>query len=186
MTKALPEPTWKISDALAKRVIWVFSGIVFAAVAVLERVHIDPPAGFDVHLLAKANALINSTVAVLLLVGLVTVKLGRWQAHRKTMIAAIALSALFLVSYILHHLFAGDTRYGGQGALKALYFVVLITHILLAAGSLPFILTTAYRGLSGKYAHHRRIAKWTWPVWFYVSVSGVIVYLMISPYYQAS
>jgi putative membrane protein len=99
------------------------------------------------------------------------------------MIAAIVLSALFLVSYICHHLFAGDTRFGGVGPIRTVYFIILITHIFLAAIILPFILFTAYRALTGEYSKHTKIARITWPIWFYVSVTGVIVYLMISPYY---
>jgi putative membrane protein len=100
------------------------------------------------------------------------------------MLAAIVMSVLFLVSYICHHLLAGDTSYGGQGAIRYLYYFILITHIVLAAVILPFILFTSYRALVAEWPAHRKLARITWPVWFYVSVTGVIVYLMISPYYQ--
>ena len=99
------------------------------------------------------------------------------------MLSAMILSILFLVSYILHHLFTGETSFGGTGAIKAVYYVILATHILLAGLSLPFILLTAYRSLSAEYPAHRKLAKRVWPVWFYVSVTGVVVYLMINPYY---
>jgi putative membrane protein len=99
------------------------------------------------------------------------------------MMGAIVLSVLFLVSYIAHHLLAGDTKFGGEGAIRLVYFVILITHIFLAAVILPFILFTAYRSLTGEYDKHKKLAKYTWPLWLYVSVTGVIVYLMISPYY---
>jgi putative membrane protein len=138
---------------------------------------------WDIHVFAKINAVINTLVSVLLLAGLFTAKAKRWAMHRSVMLAAILCSVLFLVSYILHHLFAGDTPFGGTGAVKVIYYVILVTHILLAGGSLPFILTTAYRALSAQYPAHRNLAKRVWPIWFYVSVTGVVVYLMISPYY---
>ena len=99
------------------------------------------------------------------------------------MISAMSLSVLFLVSYIAHHLLTGDTKFGGTGFIRPVYFFILITHIFLAAVILPFILFTAYRGLTAEWPLHRRIAKITWPIWLYVSVTGVVVYLMISPYY---
>ena len=100
------------------------------------------------------------------------------------MITAITLSVLFLVSYICHHLFAGDTKFGGVGPVRYLYFFILMTHIFLAAIILPFILFTAYRAMISEFPRHKKIARITWPVWLYVSVTGVLVYLMISPYYS--
>lgn len=98
--------------------------------------------------------------------------------------SAIVLSVLFLVSYIAHHLLSGDTKFGGEGTIRLVYFIILITHIFLAAVILPFILFTAYRSLTGEYEKHKKLARYTWPLWLYVSVTGVIVYLMISPYYS--
>jgi putative membrane protein len=99
------------------------------------------------------------------------------------MLAAIVLSVLFLISYICHHLFAGDTKFGGVGTIRYFYFFILITHIFLAAIILPFILFTAYRAMISEFPQHKRIARITWPIWLYVSVTGVLVYLMINPYY---
>lgn len=183
MPQPYPKPALSIPQPKASRLIWVFSAIVFTAVVVLNRVQLPAPGAFDVHVFARVNAVLNSLVSLLLLVGLFTAKGGNWTAHRAAMLGAMALSVLFLVSYILHHLFAGDTPYGGSGAAKVLYYIILATHILLAAGSLPYILFTAYRALSGRYPEHRRLARRTWPVWLYVSVSGVVVYFLISPYY---
>lgn len=183
MRETPPKPSITIPEPKAKRLIWAFSVIVFAAVVVLNRVQVAAPEGFDVHVFARINAVLNSAVSLLLITGLFTARAGRYILHRRVMITAMALSVLFLVSYILHHLFAGDTRFGGEGAIKAVYYIILATHILLAAGSLPFILFTAHRGLSGRYPEHRKLARRVWPVWLYVSVSGVVVYLMISPYY---
>jgi putative membrane protein len=154
--------------------------------------------GFDVHVFAKANAIINSMAALLLLAGLFTVKQKKYLLHKKIMLTAIALSGLFLLSYIAHHLLAGDTKYGDinhdgilsldekvmAGNMRMIYYFILITHIPLAAIILPFILFTAYRALTGEYDKHKKLVRVTWPVWFYVAVTGVVVYLMISPYYN--
>ncbi len=185
MTKkeAFPPASMHIGSTTAKRLIWTFSGIVFLAVVVLNRVQVPTSGSWDVHVFAKVNAVINSLVSLLLLAGLYTVRTGRYGSHRKVMILAMILSVLFLVSYILHHLFAGETTFGGEGALRVLYYIVLATHIILAATSLPFILLTAYRALSARYGEHRKLARKVWPIWFYVSLSGVVVYVMISPYY---
>lgn len=183
MKQAYPPRALSVPEKPAKSWIWIVSSIVFLAVVVLNRVQVPAPEGLDVHVFARINAVINSTVSVLLLAGLFTAKAGNWKAHRRVMLSAMTLSILFLVSYTLHHLFAGETSFGGTGAMKVIYYLVLATHILLAGLSLPFILLTAYRALSAEYAHHRKLAKRVWPVWFYVSVTGVVVYLMISPYY---
>ena len=171
------------NDKKASILILIFSVVVFVAVVFLSRIRIDVPLPFNVHVFAKINALINSAVSFLLLVGLLAVKRGRYHLHRTVMMTAMVLSLLFLVSYICHHLFSESTSFGGEGALKYVYYFILITHIILAAVILPFILYTSYRALFAECPAHRKLAKITWPIWFYVSVTGVIVYLMISPYY---
>ncbi len=183
MRETYPARSIAVPEKPAKRWIWILSGIVFFAVVVLNRVQVPTSGTWDIHIFARINAVINSLVSVLLIVGLFTAKAGRWDAHRKAMLTAMVFSVLFLVSYILHHLFAGDTPFGGTGPVKVLYYVILFTHIVLAGGSLPFILLTAYRALSAQYPAHRDLAKRVWPIWFYVSVTGVVVYLFISPYY---
>jgi putative membrane protein len=175
----------KKNDKLARVLIGVVSFVVFAAVVFLSRVKITADLGFDVHVFAKINAVINSMVSVLLLAGLIAVKQGKLAVHRNIMITAIILSAIFLVSYICHHLFAGDTKFGGTGLIRPIYFFILVTHILLAAIILPFILFTAYRALVAEFPQHKKLARITWPIWFYVATTGVIVYLLISPYYSA-
>ena len=177
-------PLIRKNDRMARIVIVILSLVVFVAVVILGRVEVAVNADFDVHVFAKINAIINSIVSVLLVAGLITVKGRRnYRLHRNIMISAMVLSALFLVSYIAHHLLAGDTRFGGEGSIRLVYFIILITHIILAAIILPFILYTAYRAAVSEWPSHRKLARITWPIWFYVSVSGVIVYLMISPYY---
>lgn len=192
------QPSLIKNDKKAKLLIYTVSFVVFAAVGFLSKYKLDIDLGFDVHVFAKANAIINSMVAVLLLAGLFTVKQKKYELHKKIMLTAISLSVLFLLSYIAHHLLAGDTKYGDvnhdgivsidektlAGKLRMLYYFILITHIPLAAIILPFILFTAYRALTGEYGKHKKLVRITWPVWFYVAVTGVVVYLMISPYYN--
>ena len=172
------------NDRKAAWLIGIFSAIVFIAVVALGKIEWKPDLGFDVHVFAKINAVINSLVAVLLVAGLVAVKNKNFELHRKLMFGAMMLSILFLLSYICHHLFAGDTKFGGEGAIKVFYLVILISHIFLAAIILPFVLFTAYRALIAEWPRHKKLAKITWPIWFYVAVTGVVVYLMISPYYS--
>ncbi len=174
---------WTKNDKKAKTLIWLFSIIVFVAVTVLGRVKLEVDLGFDVHVFAQINAIINSTVAVLLVAALLAVKSKKYQLHKGLMMTAMVLSVLFLVSYICHHLFAGETKFGAEGIAKTIYYLVLFTHIPLAGLILPFILFTAYRALIGEWPQHKKLARITWPIWFYVAVTGVVVYWMISPYY---
>lgn len=186
------------NDKLAGWLIGIFSVVVFAVVVVLGRVKVDVNLGFDVHVFAMANAFINATIAVLLVAALVAVKQKKYVLHKQFMMTALVLSVLFLLSYIAHHLFAGEAKFGDAnhdglvsedeiiavGSTRLIYFVILITHIFLAAIILPFILFTAYRALTAEFPMHKKLAKITWPLWFYVAVTGPIVYWMISPYYQ--
>jgi putative membrane protein len=176
-------PVLKKNDKKASRVIIVFSLIIFFAIALLSRLKLSLDLGFNVHWFAKANAVINSAVAILLLAALIAVKTKNYLAHKAMMLAAMTLSILFLISYICHHLFAGETRFGGSGTAKIIYYIVLFTHIPLAGIILPFILFTAYRALIGEFERHKKLSRITWPIWFYVAITGVIVYVMISPYY---
>ncbi|MBM3922401.1 MAG: DUF420 domain-containing protein [Sphingomonadales bacterium] len=177
-------PVLSKNDKLASRLIWLFSAIVFTAVVVLGRVTLQVDLGFDVHVFALINAVINSMVAVLLVAALWAVKTGRYVAHKNMMMAAMILSVLFLLSYIAHHLLAGETSFGGDGMQRTLYYIILFTHIPLAGLILPFILFTAYRALISEWPSHKKLAKITWPVWLYVAITGVVVYWMISPYYS--
>ncbi len=174
---------WKKNDTKAKWLIGIFSFVVFAVVVLLGKLKLDVDLGFDVHVFATFNAFINSAVAFLLVAALMTVKRKKYLLHKKMMIAALILSIIFLVSYIAHHLFAGDTKFGGVGMIRTFYFTILITHIFLASVILPFILFTTYRALIGEFEAHKKMAKITWPLWFYVALTGPIIYLLISPYY---
>lgn len=172
------------NDKLAYQLIGVLSFVVFAAVVLLSRVTLTVNLGFNPHVFAFLNAVINSAVSVLLILAFVFVKQKNYVAHKNVMLIAIALSAGFLVSYIAHHLFAGETKFGGEGGIRTFYYIILASHIVLAAVILPFILLTAYRSLTGEYGKHKKIARYTFPLWLYVSVTGVLVYLLISPYYS--
>lgn len=129
--------------------------------------------------LPTLNAALNATCAVLLVMGWILIKRGRIRQHRAVMIAAVCTSALFLVSYLVYHAQVGSVRFTGQGAIRTVYFTVLLTHTILAAAIVPMVLVTFSRGLAGKYDRHRRIARWTMPIWLYVSITGVIVYVML-------
>lgn len=174
---------WNKNDRKARILILTFSFIVFAAVVLLGQIQLKVQLGFDVHVFATFNAVVNSIVATLLLTGLLAVKAKQYMMHKWIMITAIILSSLFLISYICHHLLAPETKFGGTGTIRYVYFFILGTHIILAGIILPLILFTAYRALIGEYAKHKKLVRFTWPIWFYVAVTGVIVYCMIKPYY---
>lgn len=195
----IPSPSLKKNDKKAKILITIVSVVIFLVVASLSKIPPpDFPFDFDKHVFAFINSVINSAVAVLLVVGLVAVKQKKFVFHKNVMMVAIVLSVLFLVFYIAHHLFAGDSKFGDinhdnilseaekatVGGLRYFYYFILITHIILAAVILPFILFTAYRALTGEYGRHKKIARYTWPLWFYIAITGVIVYWMIAPYYS--
>jgi putative membrane protein len=171
------------NDRKARLLILFVSVVVFVAIVILGRVKLDVNLGFDEHIFAGINAVINTIVSVFLLAGLITAKQGKYTTHKYIMLSSIALSVLFLVFYICHHLFAGETKFGGTGTVRYIYYFILGTHIILAAIILPFILFTAYRALINENDKHRKLAKITWPIWFYVAFTGPLVYLMISPYY---
>ncbi|RYD51521.1 MAG: DUF420 domain-containing protein [Sphingobacteriales bacterium] len=191
------KPVLPKSDRQARTIILTVSVIVFLAVALLSKIKVEADLGFSSHVFAQINAVINTIVSLLLIAGLYLVRKKQFVAHRNVMMAAIVCSVLFLLSYIAHHLLAGETLFGDRnldgvvdaaekaavGSLRLVYFILLITHIILAAIILPFILFTAYRALTGEYDRHKKLARYTWPLWFYVSVTGPVIYLLISPYY---
>ena len=133
----------------------------------------------DIHSLPAVNATLNATAAVLLLTGYSLIRQKRIQAHRRVMLTAFGVSIAFLVCYLVYHSQVGSVPYRKTGSLRAIYFSILITHTLLAATVPVLAVITLRRGLRGDYQRHRRIARWTFPIWLYVSVTGVIVYLML-------
>ena len=193
-----PKPVLKKDDRQARILIWLVSIIVFIGIAFLSGAKLNIPISFDPHIFAAFNAVINSIVAILLVLALIAVKSKKYVLHKRIMLTAIILSVLFLISYVCHHLLSGETKFGDlnhdgivsvdektvAGSLRYVYYFILLTHIPLAGIILPFILFTAYRALSGDYQKHKKLARITWPIWFYVAISGVAVYLLISPYYN--
>jgi uncharacterized membrane protein YozB (DUF420 family) len=132
-----------------------------------------------VHDLPAVNATLNGICGVLLLIGYALIRARKIELHRRVMIAAFSTSSLFLISYIVYHAQVGSVRFMRQGFVRPLYFTILITHVTLAAVVLPLALVTLSRGLKGQYARHRAIARWTLPIWLYVSVTGVLVYVLL-------
>jgi putative membrane protein len=140
--------------------------------------------GYDTSFLPPIYATINGLTAVLLITAVSAIKRGKQSLHERLMKICIGLSALFLVMYVAYHLTSEKTVYGGEGVLKYVYYFILITHILLSIVVIPFVLFTFSRALNGNFKKHRSLAKYTFPIWLYVAVTGVIVYAMISPYYK--
>ncbi len=129
------------------------------------------------------HAVINGSTALLLLAGYFFMKIGEYKLHRNFMITAFVLSAVFLISYVISKISNDPVPYGGEGSLRYLYFFILITHIVLSGIIVPLVLFTMYRGLTGQYEKHKRIARWTFPIWLYVAITGVLVYILMLPYY---
>jgi putative membrane protein len=173
-------------EALAKKltlVAWILSAVVILLVVVMQKVKLPLPDGWSTAMLPAFHAGINATVAVCLLVSLISIKLGFVKFHRATMVTAMLLSVLFLLSYVAYHMTNDPTRYGGVGAMKVFYLSLLGTHILAAAVSLPFILFTFIAAWTNRFTAHRRLARWVFPLWLYVAVTGPICYWMLKPFY---
>ncbi len=133
---------------------------------------------------AELNASLNGTSGVLLLAGFTMIRQGRVQAHKRCMISAFIVSSVFLVSYVIYHIRVGNIFFQGQGWIRPVYFTILISHVLLAIAIVPLAIITLSRALKEKFDRHRRIARWTFPLWLYVSVTGVVVYLMLYQLYS--
>lgn len=161
--------------------IWILSVAVPVVVALLFTVRI--PGVERLGFLPPVYASINALTAILLIIAVIQIRKGNRIAHERLMKTCIALSVLFLVMYVLYHMTSDSTPYGGEGAMRYLYFVILLSHIFLSITVIPFVLITFVRALSGDFEKHKKIARVTFPIWLYVAVSGVVVYLMISPYY---
>jgi len=135
--------------------------------------------------LPTVNACLNGSSAILLSCGYYFIRRKQVTAHRNCMVAAFATSSVFLVCYLVYHYYAGTTRFAGQGWIRPVYFTILLTHTILAVVIVPLILTTLYRAARRQFDSHRRIARWTWPLWMYVSVTGVVIYLILYHWYPS-
>jgi len=167
-------------EKLYKRLVVALSVIVPLAVAALFGVKIE---GVDFSFLPFYYACINGATAVLLVGAFLAIKNGKRALHQRLIIICFGLSAAFLVMYIMYHMTSSPTIFGGEGAIKSVYYGLLISHIILSVVVIPLVLITLLRAMLGDFEKHRKIAKYAFPVWLYVAVSGVAVYLLISPYY---
>ena len=164
-----------------KKLIIVLSVVIPIAVATLFGIKIP---GYDLSFLPPIYASINGLTAGLLIASYISIKSGKKAKHELINKICLGLSASFLVMYILYHMTSEETKFGGEGSIRYVYFFILITHIILSVIVIPFVLFTFSRALAGNFERHKRMAKFAFPLWLYVAVTGVIVYLMISPYYR--
>ncbi|WP_177763398.1 DUF420 domain-containing protein [Flavobacterium sp. I3-2] len=165
--------------------IWILSIAIPVVVAILFSVNLQK-LGYDVKplsFLPPIYAAINGVTAILLFLAVAAIKKGNVKLHEKIIKVCIACSVAFLAMYVAYHMTSIETKFGGEGVIRYVYFFILITHILLSIIIIPFVLITFVRGISGSYQRHKKLARITYPMWLYVAVTGVIVYLMISPYY---
>lgn len=174
-----------MSEKTISTLIIIISIAVPSLVAVLF--FVSPPEiqhNLNLSFFPKFHAVLNSLTALCLVLGVYYIKNKKIKIHRAFMLSAFALSAIFLISYVTYHSLSTPTPYGGDGFMKYVYYFILFTHIILAALILPLILFTFSKALNNKIAEHRKLARWTFPLWLYVAITGVLVYLMISPYYS--
>lgn len=169
------------NDRIAHFTIIGLSLVVFILISVTRRVKFEGFFDFDTHIFPAISATLNSIVSILLILGLVAVKQKKHLMHRNIMLTAMACSILFLVTYLAYHFTTVETSY--EGAYKMFYYIILFSHISLSGLVLPFILYTVYRGLTGEFDKHKKLTRYVWPIWLYVSMTGVLVYFMINPYY---
>jgi len=172
----------ELKEKKFNRLITIVSIIIPVVVAILFSVKIE---GVErLGFLPPIYATINGITALLLIAAVIAIKNGNRQLHQKLMTSCIGLSLIFLILYIVYHMTSESTAYGGEGGIRYLYFFILISHIILSIAVIPLVLKTYAKAYLGKFEGHRKLAKITFPIWLYVAVSGVVVYLMIAPYYQ--
>lgn len=162
------------------KIIVILSVAIPLAVAGLFRIKIE---GYDMSILPPIYASINGLTAILLIGAFIAIKNKKQLLHELLMKTCIALSALFLIMYVIYHITSDSTPYGGEGTIRIIYYSILISHIILSIAVVPFVLFSFGRALAGNFARHKKLARYAFPIWLYVAVSGVVVYLMISPYY---
>lgn len=174
-----------MTDKLVFRIIMAVSVVVLVAVIILNKKILPVPETIPafVYKLPKLNAMINGTCSLLLLLSLYFIRQKDIVTHKKINVIAFSLSSLFLISYITYHWLAQETSFPLDNPLRPVYLIILISHIILAAVVLPLILLSFHKGLQMQVEKHKKLVRWSFPVWLYVTVTGVIVYMMISPYY---
>ena len=165
------------------RSFWIFNAVIsLAAVGFLGwllLVRQGGEIGTDLSFMPGVNAALNATAATLLVLGFVAIRSGRREVHKRLMVSAFGASAVFLIGYVIYHYVHGDTPYQGVGAIRTVYFSILISHVVLSIVMLPMILGTFYLAIRERFGAHRRLARWTLPIWLYVSVTGVVIYFML-------
>lgn len=171
-----------ILEKKLNKAAWAITVVVLLLVSFMHRIRLD--FGVDFTFLPAVYSTLNALTAIILIAGLYFIKTGQRAMHEKAMTTAMATSLLFLLGYVLYHITNADTKYGGEGAIRYVYFFMLITHIVLAAVIFPFILFTYIRAYTKQFARHTKMARWVYWAWLYVAVTGPILYLMIKPYYN--
>jgi len=172
-----------VQEQKANRIINVLSIAIPVAVAVLLGIRQKVDLGSWTTYLPHINAVINSATSLLLVMGLYFIRQKNVAAHRRTMLTAFTLGSLFLVSYVLYHLTNESTSFGGQGWIRPVYYFLLVSHIVLSVVVVWFVLRAVYFAVTNQISKHKQTVKWAYPIWLYVSTTGVIVYLLIKPYY---
>lgn len=178
------EPLVNLSKKLTTAA-WVVTGAVLVLVAAMGRIRIGLPEGVSFNWLPPVYSTLNGLCAVSLIAAVLFIKSGKVSLHRSAILIAMTFSGLFLLGYVAYHLTSEPTSYGGEGAMKSVYYFLLISHVILAAFSLPFILLAFISGYTNHFSKHRRLVKWVFPLWLYVAVTGPAVYLMLRPYYSS-
>ena len=166
-----------------KILAWIVTAAVLILVALMREFKFPLPGGMTLSFLPAVHATLNTLAAICLVLAVIMIKSKNVVAHRRFINTAMICSALFLLCYVAYHFTTPETKFGGEGAIKVVYLLLLISHIVLAAISLPFILFTYIYAWTNQFAKHRAMAKWVFPVWLYVAVTGPICYLMLRPYY---
>jgi putative membrane protein len=173
-----------INDRFYKRLIWAVSVLIFLAILVLSRLPKSTNIPSWAVMLPSLNAMLNGTTFILLLISFYFIRKKKIHIHRRLNLTAAVLSTIFLLSYVTFHSFGVETTFPKDNPMRPFYLIILSTHIILAAVVLPMVLLSLYRGLTMQVKKHKSIARWAFPVWLYVTLTGVIIYLMISPYYR--
>lgn len=176
-----PQPDNRLAAKL-NRIAWGITAIVLFMVVAMRRIKLNTE--MDFSFLPGVYSTLNALTGIILLAGLYFIRTGQRQRHAVSMTTAMILSLLFLAGYVLYHITTQETRFGGEGPIRYVYFFLLITHVVLAAVIFPFILFTFVRGFSGQYPQHRKMARWVFWIWLYVAFTGPVLYFMIKPYYS--
>lgn len=173
-----------MTDTRILKTIYMVSALVFIIIVILFNLPKADHIPEWVKILPKLNAFLNGTCSILLIVSLICIKQKKISLHKKLNLLAFLISTLFLLSYVSFHAFGVETKYPLDNPWRPVYLIILISHILLAAFVLPLVLLSFFRGLQGQIEKHKKLTRWSFPIWLYVTITGVIVYLMISPYYN--